>query len=54
MTCYALYCGYTRWVPAVITKVFGTCGVNVRVFPRGGTLEMSHLAAATAISCRLR
>ena len=40
--CYALYCGPrrdkdTRWVPAVVTKVFGTRSVNVRVFPKGGT-----------------
>ena len=40
--CYALYCGprrekEARWVPAVVTKVFGTRSVNVRVFPRGGT-----------------
>ena len=26
-----------RWVPAVVTKVFGTRSVNVRVCPRGGT-----------------
>ena len=24
-------------MPAVVTKRFGTCSVNVRVFPRGGT-----------------
>ena len=40
--CYALYCcprreKEARWVPAVVTKVFGTRSVNVRVFPRGGT-----------------
>ena len=40
--CYALYCGPRqdkdpRWVPAVVTKVFGTRSVNVRVFPKGGT-----------------
>ena len=40
--CYALYYGPRRekdprWVPAVVTKRFGTCSVNVRVFPRGGT-----------------
>ena len=39
---YALYCGPRcerdpRWVPAVVTKVFGSRSVNVRVFPRGGT-----------------
>eukprot|EP00731_Ephydatia_muelleri_P003884 Em0002g60a len=26
-----------RWVPAVVTEVFGTRSVNVRVCPRGGT-----------------
>lgn len=40
--CYALYCGpkrnkQPRWVPAVVTKVFGTRSVNVRVLPRGPT-----------------
>jgi transposase InsO family protein len=40
--CYALYCGPRRqadprWVPAVVTRVFGTRSVNVRVFPRGPT-----------------
>ena len=40
--CYALYCGPRhkkdlRWVPAVVTKVFGSRSVNVRVIPRGGT-----------------
>ncbi|KAL5508850.1 hypothetical protein EMCRGX_G004106 [Ephydatia muelleri] len=40
--CYALYCGPRRdkdprWVPAVVTKVFGTRSVNVRVLPKGGT-----------------
>ena len=40
--CYALYCGPRRerdprWVPAVVTKVFGSRSMNVRVFPRGGT-----------------
>ena len=40
--CYALYCGpkrnrQPRWVPAVVTKVFGTRTVNVRVVPRGPT-----------------
>lgn len=38
--CYALYCGprrnkEPRWVPAVVTKVFGTRSFNVKVFPRG-------------------
>ena len=38
--CYALYCGprrnrEPRWVPAVVTKVYGTRSVNVRVVPRG-------------------
>ena len=37
-----LYCGPRQekeagWVPAVVTKVFDTRSVNVRVFPRGGT-----------------
>ncbi|KAL5494059.1 hypothetical protein EMCRGX_G015329 [Ephydatia muelleri] len=40
--CYALYCGHRqekdpKWVPAVVTKVFGSRSVNVRVIPRGGT-----------------
>ena len=40
--CFALYCGprrekEARWVPAVVTKVFGTRSVNVRVFLRGGS-----------------
>eukprot|EP00731_Ephydatia_muelleri_P036837 Em0336g1a len=40
--CYALYYGPRRekdprWVLAVVTKRFGTCSVNVRVVPRGGT-----------------
>ena len=40
--CYALYCGPRqekdpRWVPAVVTKVFGSRSVSVRVFPRGAT-----------------
>ena len=40
--CYALYCGPRRekdprWVPAVVTKVYGSRSVSVRVFPRGGT-----------------
>eukprot|EP00731_Ephydatia_muelleri_P005173 Em0002g1349a len=40
--CYALYCGPwrnkdPRWVPAVVTKVFGPRSVNVRVFPHGAT-----------------
>lgn len=40
--CYALYCGpkrnrQARWVPAVVTKIFGTRSVNVRVSPRGPT-----------------
>ena len=40
--CYALYCGPRRnkdprWVPAVVTKVFGPRSVNVHVFPRGPT-----------------
>eukprot|EP00731_Ephydatia_muelleri_P007450 Em0003g1698a len=40
--CYALYCGPRRekdprWVPAVVTKVYGSHSVSVRVFPRGGT-----------------
>ena len=37
--CYTLYCDLrhekdARWVPAVVTKVFGTHSVNVRVCPR--------------------
>lgn len=41
-SCYALYCGprsnkQPRWVPAIVTKVFGTKSVNVCVFPRGPT-----------------
>ena len=40
--CYALYCGprrekEPRWVPAVVTKVFGSRSFNVRVFPKGVT-----------------
>ena len=40
--CYALYCGPRqekdpKWVPAVVTKVFGSRSVNVRVIPRSGT-----------------
>jgi transposase InsO family protein len=40
--CYALYCGpkrnkEPRWIPAVVTKVFGSRSVNVRVIPRGPT-----------------
>ena len=40
--CYALYCGPRqekdpKWVPAVVTKVFGSRSVNVTVIPRGGT-----------------
>lgn len=40
--CYALYYGPRRdkdprWVPAVVTKVFGSRSVNVRVYPRGIT-----------------
>ena len=39
---YALYCGPpqnkdSRWVPAMVTKVFGPRSVNVRVFPHGAT-----------------
>ena len=39
--CYALYCcprrnkKSSRWIPAVVVKVFGTRLVNVRVLPRG-------------------
>eukprot|EP00731_Ephydatia_muelleri_P038393 Em0743g4a len=37
--CYALYCGPRRekdprWVPAVVTKVYGSHSVSVRVCPR--------------------
>ena len=40
--CYALYCGprkdkEPRWVPAIVTKVYGSRSVNVRVYPRGPT-----------------
>eukprot|EP00731_Ephydatia_muelleri_P034369 Em0057g1a len=40
--CYALYCGPRRdkdprWVPELVTKMFGTRSVSVRVVPRGGT-----------------
>ena len=40
--CYALYCGprrekEPRWVPAVVTKVFGSRSFNVHVFPKGVT-----------------
>ena len=37
--CYALYWldRDPRWVPAVVTKVFGTSSVNVWVFPKRGT-----------------
>ena len=40
--CYTIYCGskrnkQARWVPAVVTKVFGTRSVNVRGVPRGPT-----------------
>ena len=42
MPCYTLYCGPRRdkdprWVPATVTKVFGTRSVNVRVYPKGPT-----------------
>ncbi|KFD45736.1 hypothetical protein M513_13395 [Trichuris suis] len=38
--CYAWYCGpkrdkEPRWVPALVTKVFGARSVQVRVAPRG-------------------
>ena len=37
--CYALYWREKepRWVPAVVTKVFGSRSFNVRVFPKGVT-----------------
>ena len=40
--CYASYFGPRRdrdpkWVPAVVTKVFGSHSVQVRVFPKGVT-----------------
>ena len=41
--CFALYYGPRRkekqphWVPAVVTKVYGTRSVNVSVYPRGPT-----------------
>ena len=42
MSCYALYFGpkrdkEPRWVPAVVTKVYGSRSVNVKVYPRGPT-----------------
>ena len=42
MPCYALYCGPRqdkdpRWVPAIVTKLFGTRSVTVRVYPKGPT-----------------
>ena len=56
MPCYVLYCGprhekEARWVPAVVTKVFATCSVNVRVFPYGGTLYLvtTHWATVSAL-----
>ena len=38
--CYALYFGPRRdkdprWVPTIVTKVFGSRSVKVRVFPKG-------------------
>ena len=40
--CYVQYFGpkrnrQPRWIPAVVTKVYGTRNVNVRVLPRGPT-----------------
>ena len=40
--CYALYCGPckdkdSRWIPVVVTKVYGAQTVNVRVVPHGPT-----------------
>ena len=40
--CYARYFGprctrQPRWIPAVVTKVYGTRNVNVRVVPQGPT-----------------
>ena len=40
--CYVLYCGpncnkQLRWVPALVTNVFGTRSVNVHILPRGHT-----------------
>jgi hypothetical protein len=40
--CYALYQGprhnrQSKWVPATVTKVYGTRSMNVRVVPRGPT-----------------
>ena len=40
--CYALYCGPrqnkdSRWVPAMVTTLFGPRSVNVHVFPHGAT-----------------
>ena len=39
---YALFCGPNsnkrlRWVPEVVTKVFGTWSVNVHIFPKEPT-----------------
>jgi transposase InsO family protein len=47
--CYALYCGPRRtkdprWVAAVVTKVFGTRTVNVRVVPKGPVWREDHRA----------
>ncbi len=41
-TVYALYygprrVGHSRWVPAIVTKVYGARSVNVKVVPRGPT-----------------
>ena len=43
--CYARYFGpqrnrQPRWVPAVVTKVYGTRSVNVRVVPHGPTWRL--------------
>lgn len=52
--CYALYYGPRRdkdprWVPAVVTRVFGAWSVNVRVFPKSYTEEAS--GAVEAMAC---
>ena len=57
MPFHALYCGPRRdtdprWVPATVTKVFGTRRVNVKVYPKGPTwrrrveqLRLRHFSA---------
>ena len=51
-SCYALYFGPRRdkedprWVPAIVTKIFGSRSVNVQVFPKGVTWRR-HLEQLT-------